>query len=64
MSDVPDELLLATMLWSWADREHPGDEVDREAALHEALTALYGGASLAEALEVGHRALAAGDVRG
>jgi hypothetical protein len=52
---APEALLLVTMVRSWAEREHPGDETGADRAVQAAVTALYGGASVAEAVEVGQR---------
>jgi hypothetical protein len=53
MTAPEDELLVTEILRSWAEHEHPGDEDLSESAVLAALTALAGGASLPEALQVG-----------
>jgi hypothetical protein len=58
VDDAPEELLLVTMVRSWAEREHPGDDAGVDRAVQAAVAALYGGASLAEAVEVGRRTFA------
>jgi hypothetical protein len=55
VDDAPEELLLVTMVRSRVLRAHPGDEDGADRAVQAAVTALYGGASLAEAIEVGQR---------